>query len=308
MYEAAGIEIAHMLKLPYFRIRARMRMLGYEAAKGALNFVDRKMIEPYMCGPDAWGDAAQTYHVDSKSILKMMKESEEFSLIMRSGEYIHADGHVVKNTPDFVRQVPDSREGLRLLLTDYANAHVDLCCLRFGRRYVQKDIGRYEYGRMYYDAEFIRRTDFYVHDFLNRKKIGNVNDIEAKMMFREMFPKKFSEAFQYLRVANKFTMESMAEEMTMDHNTLTRWINDPAKYRNENFLVAVALTLELPDWISGLLFKRAGFTFNEDDPRHMALQYIIRAKSCDGIGEANRFLKERGFAPVWAVPGQKTLV
>jgi len=87
--------------------------------------------------------------------------------------------------------------------------------------------------------------------------------------------------------------------LQMDNNTLRRWISDPSKYRNENFLTALALIFKLPDWITRLLFKRASISLDEDEPRHLALEYIIRAQSCDGIPAANQYLKDHGFEPLW---------
>ena len=304
LLQEVGIRLSMELHVPHFRIRTRFIQLGYIEAKGALNYVDKKMIEPFACDPEAWKEICHTYVLNWKSFCKIMMTSEDFSILINSGEYVYADGHVVKNKPRYVYQKTDPLGEGALYLTDWANAHVDLCCLRFVRVYVQKDIGKYEFGRMYYDAEFVRRTNYFVNDFINRQKIGDIGDVEARMLYRDNFPKNFTDAFQCLRVANKMSMEKMAGMLNMDHNTLKRWITDPSKYRNENFLVAVALILQLPDWISLLLFKRASFFFNDYEPRHMALQYIIRAKSCDGIAEANEYLQDQGFAPLWGIPDE----
>ena len=299
LYEDVGIRLANKLKLPYFRIRARFLQLGYLEAAGALNFAEKRMVEAFMCSEDAWRDFSHTYFLDRKTMFSIMSHNEDFAIIMQSGEYIYADGHIVKNSDKYVRQVVDIREGLRNILTDWANSHVDECCLRFVRRYVQKDIGKYEYGRLNYDAEYIARTKYYVEDFLRRENLGEVDDIEARQIYTQHFPRKFDDAFRFLKVASGFTMVEIADMLQMDNNTLRRWISDPSKYRNENFLTALALIFKLPDWITRLLFKRASISLDEDEPRHLALEYIIRAQSCDGIPAANQYLKDHGFEPLW---------
>jgi transcriptional regulator with XRE-family HTH domain len=148
---------------------------------------------------------------------------------------------------------------------------------------------------MYYDAEYIARTKFYINDFLNREKLGDVDDIEARMLYRQRFPRDFEEAFQYLRVSNGISMKDMADKLGMNPITLKRWLESPVRYRNEDFLTAVCLVLKLPDWISRLLFKRASVSLDEDDRRHMALDYILRAQSCDGIKAANEYLNRHDF-------------
>ena len=84
----------------------------------------------------------------------------------------------------------------------------------------------------------------------------------------------------------------------MDKATLLRWLDDPTKYRNEDFLTTLALVLELPDWLSRLLFKRAGFQLDDDNRRHQALAYILRVQSADGIEAANDFLKQNNQQPL----------
>ena len=93
-------------------------------------------------------------------------------------------------------------------------------------------------------------------------------------------------------------MKDLAEKLGMNQVTLKRWIESPMKYRNEDFLTAVSLVLKLPDWISRLLFKRASVRLDEDNMRHMALDYILRVQSCDGIKAANEYLANHGLDPL----------
>ena len=53
--------------------------------------------------------------------------------------------------------------------------------------------------------------------------------------------------------------------------------------------------LQLPDWITAMLFKRAHLQLDEDDRRHQAIQHILRAQSNDGIEAANAYLKEKNL-------------
>ena len=299
LYEDVGIQLSCQLGVPHFRMRARMIQLGYIEARGSLNYANRTLIEPFAFDTDAWREMTHTFIVDRNTLQKMMMKNPELRMIIDQGEYVYADGHVVRNGARYVRQDMTREEsafGERpLVLTDWANSHVDECCLRFVRVFVQRGLGRYEFGRMYYDAEYIARTKFYINDFLNREKLGDVDDIEARMLYRQRFPKNFEDAFQYLRVSNGISMKDMADKLGMNPITLKRWLESPVRYRNEDFLTAVCLVLKLPDWISRLLFKRASVSLDEDDRRHMALDYILRAQSCDGIKAANEYLNRHDF-------------
>ena len=219
-----------------------------------------------------------------------MCDNEDFQSVMQSGRYIYADGHVVRNDPRFVKPVRDL-----LVLTDWANAHVDDCCLRFVRAYIQKSIGKYVFGRMYYDADYVKQTLFYLDDLINKE---HLDELDAKYKYCREFPISFREAFDLIRKQKGLSLFTLSEKLNMDKATLIRWISDPVKYRNEDFLTALALVFELPDWISRLLFKRAHVQLDDDDRRHQALAHILRVQSANGIDEANAYLKKNHLSPL----------
>jgi transcriptional regulator with XRE-family HTH domain len=296
LYEEVGKQLSKKLGVPHFRIRARFIQLGYVEAKGSLNYVEKKLIQPFAFEPDSWQEPTHTFNIDRRTLQNLMIANEDLRKVMESKRYVYADGHVVRNGSRFLELKKDWMGLDNLVLSDWANRHVDECCLRFVRVYMQEGIGQYVFGRMYYDAEFVARTRFYIDDFLNREKIGDIDDIEARMLYKQRFPKKFAEAFQFLRVANGTKMIEMADALGLTEQQLRRWLDMPTKYRNEDFLTAVALVLELPDWISRLLFKRAGLVLDDENARHVALDHILRAQSCDGIPAANSYLERHNLS------------
>lgn len=102
-YQIAGKALARDLSLPHFRIRARMIQLGHTAAQGALNYVEKKLIQPFAFDIDAWRDEQHTFDVDPDTVTNLCKENEDFRELIQSGAYVYADGHVVRNDPRFVR-------------------------------------------------------------------------------------------------------------------------------------------------------------------------------------------------------------
>ena len=97
LYEQVGIELSKVFRVPHFRMRMRMIQLGFIEARGALNYADRQMIEPFAFDTDAWREVAHTFVVSGKAVEKMISQNADFKSIMHSGEYIYADGHVVRN-------------------------------------------------------------------------------------------------------------------------------------------------------------------------------------------------------------------
>ncbi len=291
-FEAVGIAMAKDLHLPHFRVKARMIQLGHIQAKGALNYVDRELIQPFAFDLDAWREEEITFVVDPFTLRGMEHKSEEFHRIMEGGQYLYADGHVVRNDSRYVYW---DRDKEKYLLTDKGRSQINECCLRFIRVYVQKNVGQYVFGRMFLDADYIRQTSFYLEDYINRQQM---DELDAKEEFIRDFPRAFAEAVKLLRKRKNLSYEKLADIMFMDNSTISRWMQDAKYYRNEDFLVALCLALDLPDWISRLVFKRAGVQLDEDDKRHRALLHILRVQSAEGIRAANEYLDRLNLAPL----------
>ena len=289
-YEIAGKAIARELDLPHFRIRARMIQLGHIEAKGALNYAEKKLIQPFAFDVEAWREEEHTFVIDRDTVSALMCDNEDFQSVMQSGRYIYADGHVVRNDPRFVKPVRDL-----LVLTDWANAHVDDCCLRFVRVYIQQSIGKYVFGRMYYDSDYVKQTLFYLDDLINKE---HLDELDAKYKYCNDFPVYFHDAVDLIRKRNGMSLSKLAEKLSVDDRTLSRWLDDPIRYRNEDFLTTIALIFKLPDWISRFLFKRAHFQLDEDDRRHQAIAHILRVQSTDGIEKANNYLIQNHLPPL----------
>ena len=286
-YELAGIAMGKRLNLPHFRIRARMIQLGNVEAKGALNYVKKKKIEPFSFSPSAWREEQHTFVIDEATVNALRRSNPDFDAIMRSGRFIYADGHVVQNDARFLRRVGD-----KILLSHEALERVDECCLRFVRLYVQQNVGQYVYGRLYYDAALQKRNEFYLSDLINQKQLSIP---DARYQYKRDFPDTFKAAFEELMHKNGETQESMADKLGTSSKSLRDWLNDPAHKITADFVVIVSLMWKLPDWISGMLLESAGIQLNERDRRHRALEYILDLKWDQGVDEANLYLRSQGL-------------
>ena len=286
-YEMAGIAIGKALHLPYFCVRARMLQLGNPEAKGALNYVKKKKIEPFAFDSAAWREEQHTFVIDEATVNALRRGNSEFDAIMRSGRFIYADGHIVQNDSRYLR-----REGDRILLSNEALGRVDECCLRFVRLYVQQNVGRYVYGRLYYDAALRKRNEFYLSDLVNQRQLSIP---DARYQYKKDFPDSFKAAFEMLMHKNGETQETMADKLGISSKSLRDWLNDPAHKISADFAVIVSLMWKLPDWISSMLLESAGIQLNERDRRHRALAYILDLKWDQGVDEANSYLKSEGL-------------
>ena len=293
-YEKVGLALAKILNLPHFRIRARMIQLGYVEAKGSLNYVQHQLIRPFAFDIDSWKDGLHTFVVEERTVRKLQETNEDLNMLIESGAYVYADGHVVRNDSRSVHDAEEEEEG-KLVLTDWANAHVDECCLRFVRKYVQTGTGSYVYGRMYYDAELERQEAFYLSDIVNQQQL---DQLDARMVFIDQFPRTFREAFEMLMEKNGDTQESLAADLNITSRTLRDWLKDPEHKITTDFVIMNSLRWKLPYWISKMLLDRAMIRLNEFDRRHRALDYIRTNLWDQGIETANQFLVGRGLEPL----------
>lgn len=284
-YEKIGLAISDELHLPHFRLRARMIQLGHVFAKGALNYVDRSRIQPFCFEEESLRAEEHTFVIDRLTAGSLYEKNPDFKKLLDSGHYIYADGHIVRNDPRFVEEAAEGH-----MLTAWANEHVDQCCLRFIRFYEQENLGKYKFGRMNYDADYVKQTLFYLEDMINQREL---DEIDAELEYKRCFPQTFAEAFDMLMKKNGDTRESMAEKLNITDKTLYRWLKDVDRRISADFVVMLALIWRLPDWISTLLLDRAYVHLSDTNRRHLALQYILKVLWSEGVDKANVYLKEK---------------
>ncbi len=289
-YECAIHALSWELHLPDFRIRARMIQLGHILSKGACNYVDRHRISPFGFDVDSLPGEQYTFNIDAATAYELYKDMPEFRALLDTGDYAHVDGHIVRNCETFVRKGYRGAE-----LTEEALDSLDRCALRFIRDYEFRQAEPYQHGRLLYDSDYVKRTAFYLNDTINRLQL---DELEAQRDYTERFPRQFRDAFNLLAHQNGLNREEIAGCLGMDARTLDRWISDPDTKLTADFIMLVTLELQLPDWISNLLFKRAHIQLDDEEPRHMAFKYIQRALWMDGVEKANSFLEARKMSPL----------
>lgn len=298
-YEKVAMAISRQLKLPYFRVKARMIQLGFVETRGALNYDDdKKLITPFAFGQDSWRTSEVTFVVKERTTRRLYQSNEDFRALMDSGKFIYADGHVVRNDPRFVR-----RAGRRPLLTDEAASRVDDCCLRFVCRYVQRNVGEYYLGRMFFDAHLVEQTLFYLSDNTNQETL---DEIDAKIEYKAKFPRSFVQAFDKLMEKNDETRESAAARLHISTDTLHAWLYDAEHKITLDFIVRITLMWQIPDWVSKLLLDRAMIHVSEYDRRHQALEDVRTIYWDQGIEEANKYLAGKNVALLESYEKEKT--
>lgn len=286
--EHVARKIAYENDLPKYRVRARLIQLGHVMAKGALNYVDDRYIEPFAFALEK-GAGDYTFVIDKKAAFAEYIGNPDFREYLDSGVFIYVDGHICLNDPKYVEY---TRYGTTL--TKWANAHVDECCLRFISVYEQDNVSEYCFGTLNSDEEYNR------HYLM----LGNNDKGQAKPInFKEMsdiigsLPSTFHETLVALMKMKNVTMDQLAEKAAMSVETIKRLRRIERRDYTFDQVVALCIGLHLPPWLSCELIKRAGLLLR-DIAEHHAYRYILNCLFMDSIDDVQRFLKEHKFQPL----------
>ncbi len=286
LFDIIGRKLCAKNKIANFRMRARMIQMGIIEAKGSLNWLSGGIrVEPFAFDVKSCEKIEETFIIDKYRSGCLYEKNEAFRKTFNTGKFVWADGHIVRNDSRFVR---DTSKGL--MLTQWANANVDQCCLRFERVYVQSGVGQYVFGRMNFDEAYVAKTLFYLEDSANQAVF---NEIEAENEFANAFPVSINDGLKKLMEKEDVSQEKMAELLDVELRSFKRWLADEKKRYTEDFIIMFSLALKLPDWISDILLDRAGLALSVKNPRHLALKWIQKSMWDEGIEKANEYLKQR---------------
>ena len=266
-----------------YQMRNRMIQLGYTAAKGALNYVDDSYIEPFVFSADTCR-GSRTFVISPKETLEEYVRNQAFRELLDTGHYVYADGHICVNDPAYVVL----RNG-KLCLTEWANAHVDACCLRFVRSYYRDNRTRYVYGQLNSDEEYNGRS-------ISLSMQSGSEDIllQARAMSKLLteLPATFEGTVRAHMKRLHISREKLAEQMSVSESSIRRLREERDDYSLDQ-IIAVCIGLHLPPEFSADLLKKAGRSLR-DTPDHLIYKAILQTMYMKSLGEVQAMLKDYG--------------
>lgn len=283
-FERIARAIAREYDLPKFRVRARMIQMGHIAAKGALNYVDGRYIEPFAFSTGN-GEGNTSFVIDRKSAFDIYKDDEAFRERIQSGQYVYVDGHICINDGRYVR---NTDRGMRL--AQWANAHVDLCCLRFRSIYEPCGVADYCVGAMNSDEAYNRH---YLAFSQADDAISQREKLSAMTRTISELPVSFHEALTYLMKRAKMTIEDLEEKAEISNRTISRLRKEERRDYSLDQVIAICVALQLPPWLSREMIAKAGFILRPIKQHH-AYQMVLDCMFMDTLEDVQRFLVEAG--------------
>lgn len=276
--------IARDYELPKFRVRARLLQMGHIAAKGALNYVDGRYIEPFAFSTGK-GEGNASFVIDRKDIFAIYRENERFRQQIQSGQYVYVDGHICINDSRFVRH---TEKGLRL--TAWANAHVDQCCLRFKSIYEPYGVADYRFGAMNSDEAY---NQHYMAFAQEKGLLSNKEQLTAMTKLITELPMAFPDALSFLMKRAHLTIEGMEEKAGISARTISRMRTQERRDYSLDQVIAICIALQLPPWLSREMIAKAGYLLRPIK-QHQAYQLVLDCMFMDSVEDVQRFLVKAG--------------
>ncbi len=271
--------LAEEFSAPKYCARYRAINMGYIAAKGALNYVGDRYIEPFAFSHDSCrGD--YSFVVSAKDVVHEYISNAEFRELLDKGHYVYVDGHMCVNDEQFVVK---SEYGCRL--TRYANANVDKCCLRFQINYIVDADDGYVYGQLRSDAEYNER--YLTYDRITE----NMSIFQRTTLYTEIIASLSKQAHKAIvehMIRLEITTEQMAERCEVHESTIKRIRRGDKKTFTLDQIVIICIAIHLPPELSDDLVARSKnffLTQPEDDTKearelftlHMIYRVLLRS-------------------------------
>ena len=286
--------IATELDMSKANMRARAIQIGYIEAKGALNYVDRRYIEPFAFDPEN-GGGNYTFVLDSDELFEVYQKSKKLQNQLFEQSFVYVDGHVCRNNPAFIESTKTGEQKL----TKWANWHVDQCCLRFIQIYEDNE-EEYTIGTLNCDDAYDRYFLGFIEGASDAEKDKQIDIISKRIAD---MPVQFGEALRFLMKEYDVTVESLAEKTTIPPKTIQRLRNEPRTSYPLDYIIAICIGMKLEPPISGALLLRAGYDLRLM-PQNLIYQFILSCRYTLKIEEIQCFLKSHNQKPLVLTPGE----
>lgn len=277
-----------------YQMRNRMIHVGYREARGSLNYVDKGYIVPFTFDMNECR-RSQTFVITPKEMIVEYVRNEKFRAIIDTGRYIYVDGHICVNDEKYV-----CKSGEDLLLTRWANEHVDACCLRFVRNYNRNPQTHYICGQLNSDEEYNGRS----LTLMASEKMPDLQTQAAHFsrILKEM-PSSFHEAFSWLMDCMEVTVGKLAEETMVSDRTIQRYRNEERKQYTADAVAVLCIGLHLDPLLSMALLERAGICWR-NTPEDLILKVVLLGMYRMRVSEVRSYLKDLKYTRLdqWPVP------
>ena len=280
-------ELAQFYHVSWTTAKIRMIELGYQEARGVLNYVDGGYIPAYTTSTGKI-EPGTSYDISEVDAEKLYKSDLLFASVVDSGKFVYVESHYCLDEPRFVRR---DRYGIRL--TENARRCVDLCCLQFRIRY------GYRGGR--FDSEALHNDDLRSDPIavaLAAIPLEVLLGVAAdKTILVADLPVTFGKTLKHHRLANHMTQEELAELLDVSRESISRYENAKKPSISKQMIVKIGVALKLRGEYTEDLLDKAKLGLDLTDAYDNALRFVIYYLYPKGLDVCAEFLRSRKFLP-----------
>lgn len=296
-------ELARTYQVTLYAARKRLIDLGFELAVGAYNWVDDHYVRPYAFKKGSLA-TNETFTISYKDVYKKVLSNPKIAMNVLMNQYVFVENHLCINHPEYVEK---DRNG-DLILSNYALANMDECCVKFKYKTIRGFSAGSEYGlvcylsrdtskEIEYDLEIINNPSISVNDlkFEERYKVHKENVDEILKTIAYM---PFGQILEYLMKYLDISIKELEIDSGLNERTIRRYLNGENKVPDKRTVIALLRTLNLPSKICDVAIKQAGISFKNGDDEDDALLNVLMTVRGGSARDANRFLQSIGFEPL----------
>ncbi len=297
--EPVILELAEFFSVSRASAKIRMVDLGYEEAMGVFVYSDDRYVPAHSFAKGTL-QTKQTFTIEAQDALFEYATNLDLRTVIDSGKYLYVDSHYCINDPKYIRQ----NDWGHPELTEYANSHIDECCLVFDLEVSPNKT----YGLQYYTECVLYKNAASQYNIDPKYKRNNQNqkveqtaitifsdeNKEATAMLQRL-PGGFSEAVTALMTWRGLSEQDLADRCYVDEKTIQRMRT--GKNVRLRSIVAVCVGMQLPPVISLELVRKAGHSLT-GKPEYIAFHQILSSQYKNSILECNELMEACGFEPL----------
>ena len=247
--------------------------------------MDDGYIEPFAFSTSACR-GNRTFVISPKEVLEEYVRNEAFRDLLDTRRYVYADGHICVNDPAYV-----VLRGGKLRLTEWANAHVDACCLRFVQNYYRDKKTRYVYGQLNSDEEYNGRSlalsasekqpDLYAHAVRVARTLSEL-------------PNNFHETFEWHMKNSNVTLAKMSEETAISERNITRYRTEEKDDLTIDRVAKICICMHLEPELSFDMLEKAGIHVRKT-PEDLMLKAVLLGMYACSVDQVGKYLEACGY-------------
>ena len=304
--ELAILQLSEFYKVSVILAKMRAIEMGFDDAEGTSVYINGRYFPAYSFRRGAL-KKNQTFVIDEQNAVYLFNVNTVLREMLQANQIIYANGMVAINDSKYVTR----SEAGAPILTDYALAHVDECCLVFDRKVRVSRSYDDSFYRMCFlcnniDSSTLIEADYNPDYESNQNVKERAEEIKkAKEAMKEiaehlaLVPSGFGGALSYHMKRRGLTNEELGYRSNTSDRMIGEYRRNPeaASRITQARVMALCIGMNLQGFYSEDLLNKAGRPLMMH-PEQMLYRQLIYNHSDETLDAWNATLREFGFKEI----------